>query len=131
MSSSKTDDDRETAKSITYQASSKTWASFDKQFQAYLVGRELDYVIEHAADTLATCDSDADLLKERKRYRKRDDAKVQGVLLSKVGPSIFKSIASLGTAKEMYEYLKKTFHAETLAATIGRLTELLDLKFVG
>ena len=51
--------------------------------------------------------------------------------MAKVDQGVFDAIASLDTAKEMYEHLQASFQAKTLSSTVSRLGELLDLRFTG
>ena len=68
--SAQNDDDKDLAKSITFTATPRNWSRFNKQFKIWLVGKDLDYVIDHEEDTSENCE-DATELEKRKKNRKR------------------------------------------------------------
>ena len=49
--SAQNDDDKDLAKSITFTATPRNWSRFNKQFKIWLVGKDLDYVIDYEEDT--------------------------------------------------------------------------------
>ena len=77
-------DEKDVVKTVTYNATPETWPQFRKQFLNYLVSKEIDYVVDFKEDTLVNAGNDDGELKRRTKSRKKDDAKVQGILMARV-----------------------------------------------
>ena len=115
----------------TFDANVSKWPAFYFKLRTHLEGRELLHIIDREDDPVVPAENDEQkkLRETQAQNRRRDDAKVRGIIVNKLSDDILPLVVDQPTAYKMVERLKSQYQSTSAASALSRLDKLLDLEF--